>query len=66
MKERSACQPCSRRVKRTCARELTVSKGDDFARSFGLCHSPDIFYSIGLALAGLSTEVVREVPVLSD
>jgi len=40
---------------------LTVGQGDDLAGSFGLCHSPDIFYRIGLALTGLSTEMMREV-----
>jgi len=46
---------------KTCARGLTVGEGDNLARSFRLCHSPDILYRIGLALAGLSTEMVREV-----
>lgn len=42
-------------------RELTVGEGDDLARPLGVCHSPDILYRVGLALAGLSAEVVREV-----
>jgi hypothetical protein len=33
---------------------------------FGLCHSPHVLYRVGLALTGLSTEVVREVAIGSD
>ena len=42
-------------------KRLTVGEGDNLAGSFRLCHSPDILYRIGLALAGLPTEMVREV-----
>lgn len=46
--------------------ELTVGQGDDLARTLGLSHPPDILYRVGLALAGLSAEVVREVAISSD
>ena len=46
--------------------ELTVGEGDDLARPFGLCHPPNVLYRIGLALPGLSTEVVREFAILPD
>ena len=46
--------------------DLTVRQGDDLARPFRLCHSPDILYRIGLAFPGLPTEVVREIAVLPD
>ena len=46
--------------------KLTVGQGDDLARPFGLCHSPDVLYRIGLALPSLSTEVVREIAILPD
>jgi len=46
--------------------DLTVGQGDDLARPFGLCHSPDVLYRIGLALPSLSTEVVREIAILPD
>ena len=46
--------------------KLTVGEGDDLAGPFGLGHSPDILYRVGLALAGFSTEVVGEVAVGSD
>ena len=45
---------------------LTVGQGDDLARPFCLCHSPDVLYRVGLALPGLSTEVVREIAILPD
>ena len=47
-------------------RKRTVSEGDDLARAFGLGHSPDVLYRIGLAFAGLAAEVVREVRILAD
>lgn len=47
-------------------RERTVGEGDHLARSFGLGHSPDVLYRIGLAFAGLLAEVVGEVWVLAD
>lgn len=31
-----------------------------------MCHSPHIFYSVGLALPALSTEVVREIATGPD
>jgi hypothetical protein len=48
------------------AQEPTVGQGDDLARPLGLRHPPDVLYRIGLALTGLSTEVVREVAIVSD
>ena len=45
---------------------MTIGESNDIARSFGLCHSPDILYRVGLAFTGLSTEVVREVAAASD
>jgi len=45
---------------------LTVGQGDDLTRPFGLCHSPDVLYRIGLALPGLPTEVVREIAIVAD
>ena len=44
--------------------ELTVGESDNLAGALGLSHSPDVLYRIGLALAGLSAEVVGEVSVL--
>lgn len=46
------------------AQEPTVGQGDDLAWPFGLSHPPDIFYGVGLAFTGLSTEVVGEVSIL--
>lgn len=44
----------------------TVGQSYDLARSLGLCHPPDIFDSVWLALTALSTDVVREVAIVSD
>jgi len=46
--------------------ELTVGQGNDLARPFGLRHSPDVLYRVGLALPSLTTEVVREIAILPD
>ena len=46
--------------------EPTVGQGDDLARPLGLRHPPDVLYRVGLAFTGLSTEVVREVAIVSD
>ena len=46
--------------------DLTVGEGDDLAGTLGLRHSPDILYRVGLALAGLSTEMVGEIAITPD